>query len=227
MSQRPIRADLSHSTKAGASRLIPAALLVALVAVVASTAQPSPAAPVPGALPARLEYELAYDDGSGGALEEVTFRLDLSSWDNWRQEITCCGPMTGYVQEQRPDGSVWSGYEEWADGLMLTHEGRRGEGSVPMPDFSQGRPYTREEIGELPGVAFDDRAAIEWAERLGLDPGTVVAYRTSGSAAEGIHGAVETLSVVDSTRRIPIHIEELEGGILTRSLTLTRVEPTS
>lgn len=203
-------------------------LLLVVVAVAPSTAWPSPAVPVPGALPARLEYELAYDDGSGGALEKVVFNLDLSSWNDWRQDITCCGPVTGYVQEQRPDGSVWSGSETWEDGLTLTHTGRQGEGSVPMPDFSPGRPSTRAEIVELPGVVLDDRVAVEWAGRLGLDPGTVVAYRTSGAVAavEGLESAhnVEALYVVDSTRRIPIHLEELENGQLTRSLTLTRIE---
>lgn len=208
-------------TTAGALVVVLSA--VAIIGIFLTNSAPS----APIGAPARLTYTLAYDDGSGGDLERTEFVLGLRSWSDWRQEVTCCETLTGYVQEQRADGSIWSGYESRAAGIIETHRGSEGDSSVPLPDFAQGRPYTRAEMAAFLGVNLDDATASRWAADLGLDAGSIIAYRTASEIAgiEGFEPAIDTegLYVVDSSMHVPVHIEEFQDGRLIRSLTLTGV----
>lgn len=210
-------------------RLVPIAIVVAVVLVVALVGRDESAQAQSVKFPAALEYTLQYADGSG-SLARLDFRLEVRSWKDWRMVTTCCVGYEGYVQEQRPDGTVWSGYDSWQDGLVETFS-HADDGSVPFPDFSQGRPYDEGAVTGVSGVSLESDTAAAWAGKLGVAPNDVLAYRYVGgvSGVEGLETdpVANSLYVVYKPLRIPMYVEETEDGVLVRKLELLGLQQDS
>lgn len=179
-------------------------------------------------VPASLTYTIAFVEFEGSTdLSSATFELDVRSWADWRQVQICCGDSAGYVQEWRPDGTMWSGYENWDTGLLLTHQGRPGDLVVPLPDFSQGRPMTRADAAKLSGAVLDEDEAVYWGAVFSLPTAHVVAYRVDGYVSvDGRRTGESTTShyVFHSALGIPLHHREYQDGMLVRELTVTRLD---
>ncbi len=205
---------------------------VAVVATVVvgylAISEPPAVNAVTGGVPAHLEYEIRYIEYEGSKdLTRANFVLRMDSWTQWRHEQTCCGPETGYIQEWRPDGTMWSGYESWETGLLLTHNGRPGSTAVPGPDFSNGRPMTQAEIEKLNGAVQEPEAVVEWSARLGLPEEDIFAYRVDGYVSVDGRLTGESTSshyVFHSSARLPLHHREYQDGVLVREFTVTHLD---
>lgn len=207
--------------------LVAAAVLGLVVVATVGTTGGSQAAAQTVGFPVSLAYSLDYEDGFGGELARFDFDLVISSWDNWRMTVTCCDEYTGYIQEQRPDGTTWSGYVSWSEGLMKTNSGET-DGAVPLPDFSQGRPYDEADLADAENITLLPEVAADYASDFGLRSNDVFAYRFAGGVAsvEGMEEdlSLESVYVVYKPLRVPIFLEERENGRLIRRLKLLQLE---
>lgn len=204
-----------------------AAVLVAVAGYALSSVTAEEARAGFGGVPATITYRLDFVEYEGaGELSTSTFELSMESWTDWRQTQTCCDSMTGYVQEWSPDGTMKSGFEEWDNGLLVTHRGAPGSLAVPIPEFSQGRAMTRAAVEALHGATLEEDAIAHWSEVLGIRTEEIVAYRVEGlvSVDGRLTGeATESHYVFYSTLRIPLHYSEYQDDTLVRELTVESI----